>query len=94
MIEIHDSEFVLVVIFPIFLTCLTIYLTPEGYVRCLASVWIHSSIHELFHRPTIVLNTGKDMVMTGLSESIISLGDRSNWEAYNSDVLREKEIDM
>lgn len=87
MTEIHGSELVLV-LFPHFVTCLTKYPTQEGDVRWLTSVWIHSPIYELFLRPTIVLNTGNESVMSGLSVSMGYSWDRNNQEAYGSDALR------
>lgn len=48
----------------------------------------YSPLHELFCRSTIVLNTGNEAVMSGLSVSMVYLGDRNNLEAYGSDALK------
>lgn len=87
MKQIHYSKLVLV-LFIHFVTCLTKYPSPERDVIWLTSVWIYSPLHELFCISTIVLNTGNEAVMSGLSVSMVYLGDRNNLEAYGSDALK------
>lgn len=92
MKQTHDSKLVLV-LFAYFVTRRTKYPSPEGDVIWLISVCFHSPVHELFYRPTSVLNSGTEAVMSGLSVSMVYLGNGNNLEAYDSDALRvEREV--